>query len=252
MISYIKKIAAVLGISMFVVSFSQATTIGVFGNDSTVTSSIALGLGYDSVVLSDLSAASLSSVDVLWALNGSNSTQLGDLITFSSDVSSFVSDGGVFLYHDREVGAAETVLPGGGSFNIVRSFDDDSNIDIITDVFGGAITNTTLDGGNSSSHGYTVEGSLPGTAVGILSQTDPTHLVDFTYDWGDGFVYYSTIPLDFYLPSGKTEFSDIYAPAVLQYAAGLTGISAVPEPTSLALLGLGLAGFGFSRKKKKI
>ena len=36
---------------------------------------------------------------------------------------------------------------------------------------GGVINNATLDGGNSSNHGFTVSGSLPGTSTQILSRT---------------------------------------------------------------------------------
>ena len=41
--------------------------------------------------------------------------------------------------------------------------------------------------------------SIPAGARGILSQTDPSHLVTYSYSFGQGKVVYSTIPLDFYL-----------------------------------------------------
>src|SRR6266536_3750446 len=82
----------------------------------------------------------------------------------------------------------------------------------------------SLDGGNSSSHGYVVAASVPAGAVRILSRTNPAEYVLYAYPYGRGWVVYSTMPLDFYLTSTSTvglNFRNVYAPNVIAYAREL-------------------------------
>lgn len=253
MFKQMKKLLAIATLTLSFSGASHALTVGIFGDANTQAANVATGLGFTAVTLTDLSAPNLVNIDVLWGLNGNNGAQNANLVNFNTDVSNFVNGGGVFLYHDREVGTAETVLPGGGLIDIVRNVNTDTaNIDVLNDVFGGVINNTTLDGGNLSSHGYANQGTLPAGALSIFSRTDPTQIVDFTYGFGSGSVYYSSIPLDFYLVSGgaNANFASIYAPAVLGYVAGLAG-QQIPEPAGIALLLAGLLGLRLSRLAKK-
>jgi hypothetical protein len=132
----------------------------------------------------------------------------------------------VFIFHDRHVTTAANVLPGSPG-TIIRDFVDGANINIVdnttlvTNGPGGIITNTSLDGGNSSSHGWILSSSIPAGGRGILSQGDPTHLVLYSYSFGQGKVVYSTIPLDFYLagsgaPTVNTNMRN-YAANVVAY-----------------------------------
>ena len=129
------------------------------------------------------------------------------------------------------------------------------NSTLVTNGPGGVVNNSTLDGGNSSSHGFTASGSIPGSSTAIFSRSNPSEIVDFRYEFGMGDVYYSTIPLDFYL-GGSSSFASVYAPNVVAYAAELaqSDVSVVPEPTSLAIFGVaafGMVGFGRRRKQKQ-
>lgn len=182
--------------------------------------------GQTAVLLTDLTAADLAGVDVLFVQNPDNGGYGGEYINRLPSVRTAVSSGMTLVFHDRRVDNAGAVLPGGTGLTIVRDFSDPSNIDVrddgtrVTHGPGGTVTNSTLDGGNNSSHGYAVAGSLPADARKILSTGNPTHVVTFSYSYGSGHVVYSSIPLDYYLGS-HTAFDQIYGPNVVAYSVDL-------------------------------
>lgn len=160
--------------------------------------------GLQAVNVGNLATADLSQFDVLFVQNPDNNGYSATFINNLAKIHQFISNGGVFIFHDRHVTTAANVLPGSPG-TIVRDFVDDANVNIVdnttlvTNGPGGVITNTSLDGGNSSSHGWILSTSMPAGGRGILGRTDPTHLVLYSYPFGQGKVIYSTIPLDFYL-----------------------------------------------------
>jgi hypothetical protein len=232
--------------------------IGVYsdnGSAETAAINIATAQGHTAVNLNDVAAGSLAGLDVLWMLNSSND----DYDFFGGNqaaVANFVSAGGVLSFHDRRVTEAAANLPGAAGIAFVRDFGDDADIQVINNTTlvtngpGGVVNNTTLDGGTSSSHGYATLGTLPVGAIPILSRSDVTRIVDFTYGFGAGDVYYSTIPLDYYLSGNNpAAFRDIYAPNELAYQASLAGRAQVPVPATLALVGLGLVLVARARRQ---
>jgi hypothetical protein len=91
-------------------------------------------------------------------------------------ITAAVNAGMVLIVHDRFVTGAGSILPGGSGVVTTRNFDNDADIDfpagspIITGP-GGTLNNTSLDGGNSSTHGFVTAASLP--AGGSLLATLP-------------------------------------------------------------------------------
>jgi hypothetical protein len=188
--------------------------------------------GHTAVNLTDLTAADLAGIDVLFVDNCDNGSYATEYVDRLADIDAAVAAGMVLMLHDRSVDPAETILPGGAAFDVQRypTFPDPNNeakdINVLdpstpmTNGPGGTIDDTTLDNGNFSNHGFTVAGSLPGDARLILSTNDPTHIVTFAYGYGSGAVIYSSIPLDFYLGGGSS-FATIYAVNAVVYAAAL-------------------------------
>jgi len=195
------------------------------------------GAGHTPVDIVDLSPAELSGIDVLFVQNPSNDDFGAEYLGALADIEAAVNAGMRLVIHDRYVTDGETILPGGGGFDIQRDFSDDENIDIldattlVTNGPGGVLDNTSLDGGNSSSHGFAVVGTLPGGGRFILTRSDIEEIVTFSYPFGAGAVLYSSIPLDFYLAGSgnnppRDNMTDIYAVNVIAYAVeGMGGVS---------------------------
>lgn len=187
-----------------------------------------LTAGFEPFDVGPLQSADLSQYDILFVQNPNNGGYSAAFFSSLAKIHQFVASGGVLVFHDRHVTTAANVLPGSPG-SIFREFSDGSNIDIVdsttqvTNGPGGILTNASLDGGNFSSHGWILASTIPAGARGILSTGDPTHLVTYSYSYGEGSVIYSTIPLDFYLGGGNTISVNMtrYAANVLAYAADL-------------------------------
>ena len=193
--------------------------------------------GLQAINVGSLTTADLSQVDVLFVQNPDNFGYSAAFTNNLAKVHQFVANGGVLIFHDRHVGSegvggptAASILPGAPG-EIHRDFVDDANINIVdgttlvTNGPGGTLNDTSLDGGTSSSHGWILASSIPVGAHGILSRSDPTHLVLYSYSFGLGKVVYSTIPLDYYLagfgPAGVSANMRKYGANVVAYGNNL-------------------------------
>ena len=145
--------------------------------------------------------------------------------------------------HDRYVSGANNFLLGEtatitrevnsdtANYNII----DESSTNLLREGPGGTLTDSSggnifsspnadgefnLDGGNLTSHGYADYTTFDLTSeLALGTKTDTDSVIDFVYKYGSGAVYYSTVPLDFYVASYNT--AKAYAKNSLHYATSL-------------------------------
>ncbi len=220
-----------LGIGSTGNSITAALTIGYYSmsNGQGLSKQVAPieEAGHNAVKMTTLSETELADIDILWAINPSNSSHGNEYINAIDNIKSRVEDGMILVIHDRQVGNAENILFGEEPAEIIRGFTNSRKIDVVDETTvvgegpGGFLTDTSIDGGNSSNHGYTKKDTLPDDSLALLNTSDEDQIVDFAYKYGEGAVIYSSIPLDFYLGGYMPNFKDIYAPNILQFAASL-------------------------------
>lgn len=165
------------------------------------------GNGHTAVNITVPNAAQLANIDTLYVTNPSNTSFGAEYLANQTAIANAVSGGMNLVIFDRNVTGANTILPGGASISVIRNTSSGA-----TDVnlaagapaaFAAGLTNASLDGGNLSSHGYVTLASLPPGAVPLLTRANSSQIVAFTYPFGSGTVFYSTIPLDFYSSSNN-------------------------------------------------
>lgn len=149
-------------------------------------------------------ATQLAGVTALLVTNCSNGGYGAEWTSNLAAIDARVQAGMRLVFFDRRVAGANLQLPGGTGLVAVSDFGDDANIDLPTSsplltTNGGPLTQTTLDGGTSSSHGYVSAGSLPTGGVVWAHRTAASEAVIIAYPRGAGTVVYSTIPGDYYL-----------------------------------------------------
>jgi len=195
--------------------------------------------GFAPVKLFNVAAPDLAGIHVLFVQNPHNTVYGAEYLASRAAIQTAVSAGMVLVIHDRAVGIATTRLilpvPVGSPMvqgTSVATGPTSTNIDVsdpntlVASGPGGMVTNTNVDGGNPSNRGWVNLLSVPATGrKGLLhTGTSATNQsVTFSYQFGLGFVIYSTIPLDGYLKGTgnnppRDNLNNIYAPNVLVYA----------------------------------
>ncbi len=185
--------------------------------------------------IADISTFNLNSVNILFLDESSNSGLTTALQSRLPDIQAWINAGGKLIVHDRSVansGNPNPLLLGAPGAVSIRLEGADVDVippadTLVTAGPFGTIDNFSLDGGTSSEHGYVDQTTLPSQARSILCIGGNTsQVVAFSYPLGSGFLYYSSIPLDFYLEgSGGGTFllnvTNTYAPNMLLYVQSL-------------------------------
>lgn len=261
-----KGLLSLMGATVFslAISSSQAQTVGYFTDFDVANTLPASSITANSLTplrISDITTFAFNSVKIVLIDETSNAGYSAGLSGRFAALETYVTNGGILVVHDRSTGnTSNALLPGNYNTQLVRGLHSDINVvtsgNLLINGPFGTITNNNLDGGNSSSHGYATIGVLPAGAVNYLTDgSGPAgNSVGFSYSLGSGFVYFSSIPLDFYRGGGSA-FDTIYGNNVIALANNFSRTStSVPEPGSVALLvATGSASvFAFKRSRRNM
>ena len=184
---------------------------GSWGN-TTVDTTVATGLGFTvtTILSSTLSTVNFSNFDLVVLAGDQSTTTYTNVQTNMARIESWVAAGGVWIANDAATSIpfpySYDVMPGAPGVTVTGIGGADINVlapasGLITGP-GGVITNTTLDGGNYSDHGYTTS-TLPAGAVADLSTATATQIVAFDYAYGLGHAIIHTVPVEYYGGTGN-------------------------------------------------
>ncbi|MDE2382787.1 MAG: hypothetical protein KGL71_11350 [Xanthomonadaceae bacterium] len=216
--------------AMLMPGISQAANIGYYelcnGQGAAYQAAIITAGGGTAVNITTPNAAQLAGVSTLLVTNCDNGGYAAAWTANLADISARVQGGMALVFFDRAVTGANAQLPGGSGLDAVRDFSDDMNIDLpsnspLLTSNGGPVTQTSLDNGSSSSHGYVTAASLPAGGVIWAHRTAPSEGVVIRYPFGSGSVVYSTIPADYYLEQDISQGLPAAVAATVQATAGL-------------------------------
>lgn len=216
-------------------------TIGYVGTNTSAVSTVINSLGHTAQDFVP-GTTNIDNLDVLWYLNPSNSdwSEFGNFSTYQTEIFDWVNAGGIFVVHDRYVTGANDALLG-ESMTITREFSDPQNYEIIDESSsnllkygpGGILTDSvgnyntapnangefSMDGGNYTSHGSADLSTFDlNNELALATKSDTDYVIDFVYGYGEGAVYYSTIPEDLWVGYAGGE---AYAKNSLHYATSL-------------------------------
>ncbi|NBB14918.1 hypothetical protein GVN21_06015 [Caulobacter sp. SLTY] len=158
-------------------------------------------VGETGVNVTSLTATTLQPLRVLLVQNPDNGGYDAGLLAAWPDVLAAVNNGLVVVIHDRYVTDAANLMPAGTSISFTREFSVAMQLgtdgsEIASTPFG-TVTDTSLDNGGFSNHGYALLSSLPAGSQVLMTTDDPTHVTAFVVFHGAGAIIYSSVPLDF-------------------------------------------------------
>ncbi len=208
-------------------------------------------IGETAVDVRDITAADFSGMDMLFVQNPSSGNvgmPYADEANLAK-VDEFVGNGGMLVFHDRHVGTIEDFLPGspgdltqdlGGTRTQFEVIDHMTHLAMGP---AGVIDDDNLESPNSLTFGVADAASTPHGSVGLLSRDDQDLWTTYVYPHGDGYVLYSSIPLDFYLLAGNPAIMrDVYAPNILAQARAV--LKKAPDDDNDGLLNVEEAVLG--------
>ena len=194
--------------SLLTPASAEAGNVGYYGscNGGNPSAQIALA-GHTAVAVGSLDAATLAPLSALIIANCNGAT-----LPAGADLHAAVFAGMDLIVDDWNPNAGTAAnLPGSPAITFTLAGGADLNLAAGSPIAtgpGGTLTDTSLDGGTSSNHGYTLS-SLPAGFTSLLTTADPAQKVGIAYAHGAGMVVYNAMPLDHYLPGGAWDQSSL-------------------------------------------
>jgi len=176
-----------------------------WGTSSNETLASQLGYTYTVLPSSALATTNLSVYNIVLLAGEQSAATYSVVQSNITRIESYVAAGGIWIVDYAAFFSDNAynydVLPGAAGVTFSQVGGTDINVlaasSLLVNGPGGTITNTTLDNGSSSDHGYTTS-PLPTGSTAILSTANASQVVAFDYPYSAGHVIVHTVPVELY------------------------------------------------------